>query len=120
MAFSVTEKSSSRYTATLLDEDGNPVGVSVMTSLRLWLRDVATQDYINSRENQNILNTNNVTFAAGVLTWELQPADNIIVGSGTPEEHEAVFYATWTDGSGGARARSWAVTINVTNYVPLT
>lgn len=120
MAFSVTEKSSARYSAVLTDEDNAAVGLSALTSLRLWLRDVATGTYINSREGQNVLNANDVSFSVsgGNLIWELTPEDNIIVGDATTEEHEAVFYAVWDDG-GNTRAKSWSVAINVTNYVPI-
>ncbi len=116
----VTERSSARYTTTLVDEAGNPVALAVLTGLTLWLRDVTSEDYINGRESQDVLNTNNVTYHAtsGLLTWNVQPEDNVVVSStddGDEEEHEAVFQAEWTGGG----AKTWVVKIYVTNLPSL-
>lgn len=114
--YSQTERSSGRYTATLTDETG--ATVSTLTALVVWLRDVATGTVINSRSNQSLLNTNGGTFAAGVFTWQMDPADHQLVGTSKVQElHEAVFLATW---DGGAKARSWAVQWKVQNMVPIT
>lgn len=114
----VTERSSARYTTVLLDEDGLPVILSVLTSLQLWLQDVSTEEFINAREAQNVLNTNNVTYHAtsGLLTWLVQPADNVILGEGATETHHATFHAKW---SAGAKGKTWQVVIKVTNYLPI-
>lgn len=112
----VTEKSSARYTTTLVDEAGLPVALAVIVNLRLWLRDVQTNEYINGREAQDVKNLNNVTYhvTSGLLTWNVQPNDNVIVGTtdeNDEEHHEAIFEATWTGGG----AKTWVVPIYVTN-----
>lgn len=120
MANTVTERSSARYTATLLDENGAAVALVVMTSLKLWLRDVATEEYINGREAQDVLNANNMTFHAtsGLLTWLVQPADNAILSGDSgieTETHEAIFEAKWSS----TKQKTWKVTITVTNMFSL-
>lgn len=109
-----TELSSGVYTATLLDHQG--VVVPALDSLVVWLRDVRTGTYINEREGQSLLDANGGTFAAGVLTWAMDPADHMIVGSRSVERHEAVFEATW---DGGAKAKTWRVQWLVSNFVPI-
>jgi hypothetical protein len=117
-AFEVTEQSSARYQATLLDEAGDPVPLASLLTLRLWLYDVKTGAYINSRDDQDVLNTNDVTYAVatGIVTWAVRPEDTVIVGSGRRELHKAVFEATWGSGD---KARTWEVSILVTNLVPI-
>lgn len=111
--YAQTERSSGVYSVTLSDEDD--VLVSSLTTLRVWLRDTLTSTYINSREAQSLLNVNGGTFAAGVFTWAMDPADHQIVGTANQELHEAVFEATW----GSSQARTWRIYFRVTNYVPL-
>lgn len=114
----VTEGSSALYTTTLVDEAAAPVPLAVLTTLRLWLRDVETGEYINAREDQNVLNASNVTYHAtsGLLTWDVQPEDNVVLGASSPETHEAEFQATWSGGG----AKTWTVTIKVTDMHSLT
>lgn len=91
------ELSSGVYTATLTDENGDAVPASAINSLKLTLKDVDSGTIINSRDRQDVLNTNNVTVHAtsGLLTWTIQPADNAIVSAskadGDIERHLAVF-----------------------------
>lgn len=109
----VAEGSSRIYTATLKDENGVAVSLASMVSLTLWLMNAATGAYINSRQAQNVLNTNNVTYHAtsGLLTWSMQPADNPMVADDvTQETHLFEFYAVWNS---GASALSWQRSIVV-------
>lgn len=112
--YAQTERSSGVYTATLLDESG--AAVTVLDSLVVWLRDVATGTIINSRNGQSLYNANGGTFAAGVLTWTMSPADHQILGSRTIERHEATFKAVWDT----TKSKTWQVHFDVTNYVPVT
>lgn len=91
--FSVTERTSATYTATLLDSAKVAVPLTSIVSAVLTLRDVDSNAVINNRNAQDVLNVNNVTIHAtsGLVTWEIQPADNVISGSSGYELHRAVF-----------------------------
>ena len=117
--YEITERSSARYTATLLDEAGAAVPLTSLTALRLWLRTVRNGTVINARNDQDVLNTNGVTYHAtsGLLTWALAPADNAIISDTGLEFHEAVFRATW---DAGAKAKTWRVRIKVVDLAPIT
>lgn len=100
----VEERSTARYVVTLKDETGVVIPLSALTTLTLTLYDVYTNTVINSRNDQNVKNTNNVVYTeAGVLTWTLQPTDNVIVTSDVRtngyEDHIALFEYTWSSGS---------------------
>ncbi len=115
MTFEVIERSTAVYTATLKDETDTVIPSASLTTLTLTLYDAANGTIINSRNGQNVLNANNVTIHAtsGLLTWTMQPADNVIVwpkASGQFEKHIALFRWTW---SSGAKAGSHEVEIRV-------
>lgn len=103
--FAVDEKVSAIYTATLKDENGTVVPLSELLTLTLTLYDadqgeptLATANIINSRNVQNVKNTNNVTFHAtsGLLTWSIQTADVPIIDSDKLTElHVARFDFTY-------------------------
>lgn len=62
----------------------------------------ADDTYINSRQNQNVKNANNVTITpCGHISWDLQAGDTTIVDtdldSGDIEAHTAMFCITTTD-----------------------
>tara|TARA_Y100000004_G_C8799106_1_gene362588 strand:- start:156 stop:548 length:393 start_codon:yes stop_codon:yes gene_type:complete len=100
----VEEKTTARYKVILSDELGAVIPLSDMTTIILTLYDVYTGTIINSRNAQNVKNTNNVTYTeAGLLTWTLQPNDNIIVSSdvrtNSYEKHIALFEFTWDSGA---------------------
>lgn len=100
----VSERTTQFYTTTLKDEAGAALPLSAFSILTLTYSTMADGVIINSREDQNILNTNNVTVHAtsGLLTWTLQPADTIIVETATPlESHRALFEWTLTNGHAG-------------------
>lgn len=104
VAFNVVEASSATYTADLVDQDESPIVLNDLTSITLTLRNKADQVIINGRDNQNILNANDVTITAGgQLTWNIQSADNAIINynipDGTREIHEAVFEFTYNAGT---------------------
>ena len=100
----VEEKITARYKVILSDEAGAAIPLSDMTTITLTLYDDYTGTIINSRNAQNVKNTNNVTYTeAGLLTWTLQPNDNIIVSSdvrtNSYEKHIALFEFTWDSGA---------------------
>jgi len=95
------------YTATLKDETGTVILLASLASLVLTFRDKQTGQIINGRDTQNVLNTNNVTVHAtsGLLTWQMQPADNVIfdasISVGDVEKHIALFKWQTTGGTVG-------------------
>mgnify|MGYP001591915789 CR=1 FL=1 len=85
------------YTATLEKPNGDPIALADLSTLTLTLKDRYAGSVINSRNAQNVLNMNNVTFHAttGLLTWDIQALDNPIVSADRkgPELHIATFKA---------------------------
>jgi hypothetical protein len=96
----IPEQSTAFYSSLLTDEDDNPIAPAQLTSLTLTYYDQETESIINSRNFQNVLNTNNVTLGAdGVLEWTLQSADTIIYDARKELEwHVALF--SWLSLSG--------------------
>jgi len=95
------EKTSSKITGTFLDETGTPVPSASFTAITmsLFLLDDSAP-IINGRDNQNILNANNCTVDAnGLFTWNVQPADRAMVGSGGSEIHRAEIRYKWNAGA---------------------
>lgn len=109
MLFEVNEHSSAEYSADLKDQDGNPVGVANLTLARLTLYDRDTDTVLNERDDQDILNANDVTIedvTAGStitrtrLVWALQPEDNVVIRQArlSGEPHLALFSFEWAGG----------------------
>lgn len=105
MPYTLNKLSSARYTGQLVDETGS--GFGAVTSLTLSLykinwsigsSDPPTITIINGRNQQNILNANQVTLnpLTGALQWDLLPLDNPILDNTLNwEEHRALFVAKW-------------------------
>lgn len=109
----VNEKSTAKYTATLKDEDDVIIPAANIVSLTLTLCEVADGTIINSRDDQDVLNTNNVTVdSSGILIYTIQELDNIIVNSALATEvHRATFKMTFNT-TGKA---TWDIDISVRN-----
>jgi hypothetical protein len=80
-------------------------------------------EVVNSRSQQDVLNTNGVTIdsgspGTGLLTWEISPADNEILGTTKEEIHVALFQYTWFSGT---RAHWHEVHLKVQNqaFIPV-
>lgn len=106
------EHSIAKYTAVIKDESDVAIAASSLTTLTLTLYNPSADNaIINSRTAQDVLNDNNVVVdSSGNLTWTMQPADNVISGSGEKETHVALFEYTW---SSGAKRGSHEVTLIV-------
>jgi hypothetical protein len=105
LTFSINEQTSGRYTATLVDNDGvTPIPGATLTTLKLTLYAIkqdGTDQIINGRNHQNVLNANNVTISAGgLLVWLIQILDTTLVEAIPFERHIAVFEWTWPNGAG--------------------
>lgn len=96
--YDTTEGVSAKFTATIVDESNTAISYRLLNSITLTLTDKYTGEVINSRDEQDVLNVNDVTISAnGELVWDVQPEDNEIVGTGKVEDHEALFEWSWDD-----------------------
>ncbi len=105
----VDRESSTVVTFTLENEAGLAIPLAQLTGAFRTLIDEETYDpgaspavgVLNARDWQDILNAHDVTIhsTSGLVTWTMQPEDNLIV---TPrrqvERHIATFVATWDGG----------------------
>lgn len=113
-SWTVKERTTAVYRATIQDETGAALGAALLTTLTLTLYDEQTGTILNARSAQNVLNANNVVVDAnGVLTWTMQPADNALVTSTqVVERHIALFTFTW---SGGTKTGRWEAAFTIAN-----
>jgi hypothetical protein len=113
----VRERSTPRIYFLLVDENGDALTASQLSTLTLSLYDERTGTVLNSRDAQNVLNTNNVTVydtvqgqapAAGAdderynVLWQVQPGDNAVLSTKRQpvlERRRAVFRYTWASGA---------------------
>lgn len=88
--FEVKQTSSATWTGYIKDASGAAIASADIDSMTMTLYDKSSGEVINDREDQSILDENDVTVHAtsGLVTWELQPEDNIIVST-TLEERKA-------------------------------
>jgi hypothetical protein len=99
--FDVVQETTGKYTATIVDEDGNGISSADITTAVMTLYDTQTEDIINTRDAQDILNANGVTIdTSGNLEWIWDPEDMPILHSvRKPEVHTALIKITWDSGA---------------------
>lgn len=99
--YRVNKLTTFRYPAQLLDQNGVGLGQADLDTLTLKLYDATTFAIINSRDDQNVLNTGGVTLDDdGNLVWVMEPADNPIINLALESEmHVALFKWTWDSGT---------------------
>jgi hypothetical protein len=121
--FEIVEETTPDYVVTLLgkaDDNGvQPViPGSVLDSLTLTYFQEYTEEIINSRNYQNVLQVNGVTInEQGELRWTLSQADAVIVDDSLHQEpHIAQFRFTYP-GVSGEESSSHRVRILVANLV---
>ena len=114
----IPEKTTPVYTVTLRDELGNAIGSGEVNELTLTLINLVDEAIINLRDNQDVLNANNVTLSvAGVLTYTLQPADTAIQDQTKAiETHRAVFYVRYNT----TKHWRWQVDFPIQNLCKVT
>ena len=108
------------YTATLKDADSVVIPSANISTITLTLYNVADGEIINSREDQDVKNTNNVVINAtsGLLTWTMQAADNPISDTSLDwEHHRALFEFTFSGTGTPGKHESQIMTCNL-NKVP--
>ena len=99
----VVDQGESHTIVAALKHGDTAITKADLVTLTLELFDEAANTIINSRDAQNILDANGCTVsAAGVVTLELDAADNPIVGTslavGDQESHIARIRWTWLSG----------------------
>jgi len=87
-------------TATLYDTSGDALNKAAVSTLTLTLVDDG-RNVINSRDEQDVLDTNGGTLATdGTVTMILSPSDTAMVdGESDLERRYLQFAWTWSDGS---------------------
>lgn len=120
--FDVMEDSAFELTAQLKDTDDSDLALVDIETITLTLfltRDGDTSPagtIINSRDAEDIKNTNEVTIGAtGILTWDVQPEDTAIINDeitvcdivqiNKREVHRALFEWTKTVAAGGEQGK---------------
>lgn len=101
MGTAIAEEATAILTAVIRDTEGAGLPAENLDALTVTLYDEASEDIINSRERQSILNENGGTVdSSGNLTLRLDPADTPILDDTlTHEWHIALFEWNWQVGS---------------------
>jgi hypothetical protein len=114
------ELESGALSYTLVDETGAAVALASITAMLMTLYDEKTGAIINSRNAQDVLNTNQCTFHAttGAFAWAPLPADMAMSSGSTQatERHIAQIRTTWTSGT---KAHTHLAYFTVGNIVKL-
>lgn len=114
----VTEGSSRELTATLKDHTGAAIPADSVSTLTATIKDLATGEVINSRDEQNVKNANGGTLDAtsGAFALILGPDDNAIESTAPAARYHRrrlLLHATYTDSNGNAGAENqeidWSV-----------
>ncbi len=120
------EGASGVFSGTLRDDNltpgnnnlGDPIPLADLVSLKLTLVNAATGAIINSRDQQNVLNANNVVVNAttGALIWSIHAEDTLMVdNSQSYEEHVATLDWVYQTNKVGKHVHR----IGIRNYVQL-
>lgn len=120
--FQAKESSTAKLTGIIEDEDGTGIPAASLATLTLHLYDQTTElaspgttaAIINSRNRQDILNTNGCTVdSTGGFVLTLSTADNQIVNTGkSSERHVALIEWSY---AAGLKAGKEEILIDVTN-----
>jgi hypothetical protein len=110
------------YSFELVDEEGEGIDSSFLTTLTLTLYDVDTHQVVNTRSNQDILNANNGTVettpgspVTTTVTFNIQPEDTPILNQNRLKEARVLsFRWTWDSGQ---RIGRHEVQFNVENVM---
>lgn len=127
---SILEGQTGFYYLLLEDKElGAPIQKTDLQTLTLTYYDRRTEEIINNRLNQDVLDLNDVTVATEVppgqvdavtvVTWALQPADTEMLDARHGSEvHRALFQWSW--GPAGEQRAAHQVDFTIENllYVP--
>jgi hypothetical protein len=111
------EGTTPEISAVLVDLSQTPISGSVLSGLKLTYYQEYTQAIINSRNAQNVLQTNGVTVDGnGKLVWNMSAADTVILNDALETEpHIAHFEFSYLDGD--TKVGSLTVRIPITNIL---
>lgn len=116
----INEGTTNTYTAVLKD-GALPITGLPFTGFRMSYYSVLTGGIVNGRDNQNILNANDVTIdGVGNFSWKLQEADVIIDDGDTVPpivRYRAEFNGEWLDGAGSPRQVTHEIEIPIKRFV---
>lgn len=94
----IPEKSTAIYGAVLKDQTGTPIDPSAVSALTVTLTD-SVGAIVNGLQNENALNTGNGTLlTGGILSFTLDPADTVILGSNPMELRYFAFHVVFSGG----------------------
>lgn len=112
----------------IVDQNGNGISMTMLDSLTLTYYDLDSQQVVNGRLHQNVLNANHVTVVTTggpspapmttTVTWEITPADTVILNEAhAVEQRVMLFQWTW---NGGTRVNAYQAQFAVENllFVP--
>ncbi len=96
----VHQDTSGKYSAQLVDQNLAALDSTIVESITLTLYDTKTEDIINSRDAQDVLNTNQVTIDCdGTLVWDWTSLDMPLLSTTKDQElHTALFTIVWNGG----------------------
>ena len=78
-SFKLIEGSTAELSFYLMDDEGEFIALADINSLKLNYYDKKSNKFINGRNDQNVLNDNNVTVDSdGKVTWNIQVEDTVI------------------------------------------
>lgn len=105
--YQIDERETGQYTATITGNDGvTPLPGATLSSLLLTvyvIKQDGTEEVVNGRNQQSVLNANNGTVSAGGLfTWTIQSGDTAIIESFLQfERHYCLLEWGWPTGNQG-------------------
>ena len=96
----VNEQTTAQYSCSFVDHTGATISDTAISTLVATLRDVASDQIMNSRSSQDVLNTNGGTLAAGGgFTLILNQLDNkALTGVGTNQLRRLTLEVNYTAG----------------------
>lgn len=122
----IKERQTGAYSFTLVDENDAGINMNTILTMTLTYYDKETLTIINNRQDQNVLNNNNVTVNTVIsptlvttVTWSFRPEDTIVVDNRHElETHVALFQWTWGSNPVLHAAHEMEFQIENLTYVP--
>ena len=125
--FKTTENATPIYSFQMTDSaDGTTIPLSSLTTLTLTYYNVVDGVIINSRDDQDILNVNDVAVSStGLVTWRIVTgdtaiSDTTITEAGEFESHRALFQWTYSSSDSTTKSGNDEIDIKVRNQTKIT
>lgn len=93
--FNHDELTTPEHVFTIVDGDGLAIADGVLDTLTLTFYNRADEAIINSRDDQNVLDANDVDVNNGVVTWAMLTLDTIIIDDTLTHEYHIALWE-WT------------------------